>query len=604
MILLQIRMADQDWYAGDVYDDNQYDEDQQQQRQQPPADATAAPAAPAHNSTQPYPPRGRDNGARADSVGGGRNTAAGRGVNRGGSQSQLGRDRVIQRDNYRGGDSAARDWQQWSGKESTRDVKDTLPTRDVPRDGFRADLRADHAGGFREALPPRDFGGRAGFRDAPIARGGGGGDGAFRDDSRDFHAGRDYRAPHNFREPPPSGYRQGAAGPRGDARDHAGYRDQPPAQSQHFRDTRDGPHYREEPPSRDHHAVVGRGRSGDVYDMPGRSFGPVGDTHDDQHFPRNRRGEGAQPYRDSAPAALDHRDHFRDGPNYRDSQSHQHRTASATLVAGPTGFRDQRDYSGYRELHAMPPQHDHRDSSGYRDSVPIRASDAPVRHVRDAPNYRDSQPAVFRDHREHSGYRESQPVPHHKDGHTAAGPADRDRDRLFIPRNRETSDIPAGRQVQDQPPSERNPRNDPSSLQHQPEALHSQSRPHSHHVPVIRDAVSTNQGDHVVPSAAPTPVEQQNRKIEERSLSTTVRDDVLAPNPALGSAAGQTDKIERPRFNQSDGRIYLGRVDWNTTRNDLVKFCEKYVDTVFCVLFPFDLLLKVRRGYRRVHSIR
>jgi hypothetical protein len=558
-------MADQDWYAGDVYDDNQYDDDQQQQRQQPPADAAAATAVPAHTSTQPYSrgtsaSRGRDNGARADIIGGARNTGRpaptpGRDVSRGGSQFQSGRDRILQRDTYRGGDSGTRDWQHGDGKESARDYKDTHP-RDMPRDAFRA----EQTGLFREPHT-RDAGGRAGFRDAPITR-----DGAFRDDPRDFHSGRDYRAPpQNFREPPASGYRQGNPVPRGDARDHGGYRELQPAQSQNFRDVRDAPYFRDQPPPREHHAFGGRGRAGDIYDLPGRSFGPVRDAHDDQHFPRDRRVEAPQPFRDSAMVGLDHRDHIRDGPYYRDSQS--------------SSFRDHRDYSSHREAHPIPPQHDHRDISGHRDSVAVRASDAPARHVRDGPNYRESQPAGFRDQREYSGDRESHLAPYHKDGYVAVVHSDkeRERDRGFIPRNRETSDVPACRPAQDQPSSDRNPRIDPS-LQHQ--SLQSQNRPHSQQVPVSRDNVSSTLGDGVVSS---TTVNQQHRNIEEHSLQSAVRDDFSTPNPALTISAGQIDKIEKPRFNQSEGRIYLGRVDWNTTKSDLVKFCEKYVWILFSV---------------------
>lgn len=147
MSLLSIRMADQDWYAGDVYDDNQYDDDQQQQRQQQPADATAPPAAPAHTSTQPYTrgaiaPRGRDTSSRPDAVGGGgRNVgrtapAPSRDVIRGGGQSQSGRERVIQREPYHNGN-----WPHWDGKETARDYKD-VPPRDLPRDGFREEPSA------------------------------------------------------------------------------------------------------------------------------------------------------------------------------------------------------------------------------------------------------------------------------------------------------------------------------------------------------------------------------------------------------------------------------------------------------------------------------
>jgi len=586
MKLLPIRMADQDWYAGDVYDDNQYDDDQQQQRQQQPADATAPPAAPAHTSTQPYTrgaiaPRGRDTSSRPDAVGGGgRNVgrtapAPSRDVIRGGGQSQSGRERVIQREPYHNGN-----WPHWDGKETARDYKD-VPPRDLPRDGFRE----EPSGAFRDPPHLRDVGGRPGFRDVPIPR-----DGLFRDDPRDFHGGRDYRAdPQNLRDPLASGYRQAAPGPRGDARDHGapgprgeareygGYRDQPPSQSQHFRDARDTHHYRDQPPSRDHGYAV-RGRGGDMVDAPARSYGHTRDAHDDQHFPRDRRVEPPQSYRQSTPLGYDHRQHPRDGPSHRDSQ--------------PSGFRDHRDYSGPRESHPMPP-HDHRDNVGYRDAAP-RVSDAPARHIRDVPNFKDSQPAGFRDHREFSGHREPQPAPHYKDGSSA--------DRVLIPREREISDVSAVRQVQDQPPVDRNYRNDPPKMQNQPEALNSH-RSHNHQSPLVRENLSSNQTDRVVPSATP-PVEQPNRKIDDRPLpSSAPRDDVVSQTAAPTSTVGHIDKSEKPRFN-ADGRIYLGRVDWNASRSDLCKLCEKYVDAFFCVLFPFDLIFKIRRGHRRVYSVR
>jgi hypothetical protein len=178
---------------------------------------------------------------------------------------------------------------------------------------------------------------------------------------------------------------------------------------------------------------------------------------------------------------------------------------------------------------------------------------------------------------------------------------ERERDRVFIPRNRESFDVPAGRQAHEQPLADRNPRVDPS-IQHQPVALHSQIRPHSQQVPVSRENVSSTICDRALPSAI-SPMEQQHLKIEEHSFQSAVRDDISASNSVLTSATGQNDKIEKPRFNQSEGRIYLGRVDWNTSKSDLVNFCQKYVwFSVSC--FHFDMLLKVRRGYRRVHSIR
>lgn len=555
-------MADQDWYAGDVYDDNQYDDDQQQQRQQQLADAAAAPAAPTQTSTQPYPrgaatPRGRGDGARADIALGGRNLsrptpAPARDLGRGGGQPQSGRDRM-KGEPYRGGDN----WQQWDGRESSRDynnVSKEAPPRDFPRDGFRE----DRSGGFREPHA-RDIGGRAGFRDAPTPR-----DAPFRDDARDFHYGRDYKAePQNFREPPPSGSRQGLAGPRVEARDFSGYRDQHPSQHQHFRDSRDSPQYRDQPHSRDQ-SFGGRGRGGDMYDGAARSFGQTRDLHDDQHFPRDRRGEPSQPFRESA-HGHDHRQSLRDGPNYRDHQS--------------SGFRDHRDYNSHRDSHPMP-QQDHRDNSGYRD-VTQRFSDAPARHVRDAPNYRDPQSLGHREHREYS----SQPITHHKDGLSTAATTDRERerDRVFIPRDRENSDVSAGRQIQDQPPVEHNNRNEPMKTQHHPEGLHSRTQSQSQQLPVKRENVSSNAGNRGVSSAIP-PIEQQHRKNDDRPMPSIVRDDVPTSTPVSNSSVGQLEKMERPRFNNSEGRIYLGRVDWNATKNDLVKFCEKYVDPIFLCL--------------------
>ena len=569
-------MADQDWYAGDVYDDNQYDDDQQQQRQQQPTDAAAAPAAPPHVSTQPYPrgattPRGRGEGARPDVSGGGRNPskpvpAPGRDLGRVVGQPQAGRERGNLREPHRGGDN----WQHWDGRESSRDYKDA-PPRDLPRDAFRE----DRSGNFRDSQH-RDFGGRAGFRDGPIPR-----DGPPRDDPREFHSGRDYRAePQNFREPPPSGFRHGPPGPRVESRDSGGFRDQPPPQPQHFRDSRDAPHYRDQPPPRDHHAFGGRGRGGELYDGPVRSFGQSRDAHDDQHFPRDRRGEPSQPFREGT-HGHDHRENLRDGPNHRDHQPANYRDHQ------PAGFRDNRDYSSHRESHPMP-QQDYRDNSGYRDASQ-RFPDPTARPVRDGPNYRQPQAA----HRDYSGHRESQPAPHYKDGVNTTGTADRERerDKVFIPRDRDVSDISAGHQVKDQPPVQHIHRSDPLKTHHHTESLHSQSLSQSQLGPVIPENVVSNQGSRDVPSVTP-PIEQ-HRKVDDRPLPTTARD-APAPSPASLSAAGHAEKNERARFNNQEGRIYLGRVDWMATKSDLVKLCEKYVDTFFCVLFPFDLLLKVR----------
>jgi hypothetical protein len=172
---------------------------------------------------------------------------------------------------------------------------------------------------------------------------------------------------------------------------------------------------------------------------------------------------------------------------------------------------------------------------------------------------------------------------HHKDGHVFAGSADRERERdKVIPQDREIADVSSGRHLQDQPLAER----DPPRLQHQPESLLSQNRPHGVQVPAMHESLSSKQIDRIVP-VANLPFDQQNPKTDDHPLPIAHRDEVPTPTPASTNATLHSEKIERLRFNHSEGRIYIGRLDWNASKSDLVKLCEKYVDTLFFVLLPY-----------------